>query len=84
MQKRPSLLRYRPGTRAKQLAMPLLVCVADQDTAASVTLAVQAARQAPRASREAFFRRRIDIVSLGNVRLGYTISTRVLRVDAQI
>jgi fermentation-respiration switch protein FrsA (DUF1100 family) len=43
-----SLLRYRPGRSAKQLTMPLLVCVADQDTAASVNLAAQAARQAPR------------------------------------
>jgi pimeloyl-ACP methyl ester carboxylesterase len=42
-----SLLRYRPGRSAKQLTMPLLVCIADQDTAASVDLAAQAARQAP-------------------------------------
>src|SRR5581483_3296520 len=43
-----SLLRYRPGRSAKQLTMPLLVCIGDQDTAASVELAAQAARQAPR------------------------------------
>ena len=42
-----SLLRYRPGRSAKQLTMPLLVCIGDQDTAASVNLAAQAARQAP-------------------------------------
>jgi len=43
-----SLLRYRPGRSAKQLTMPILVCIADQDTAASVNLAAEAARQAPR------------------------------------
>jgi fermentation-respiration switch protein FrsA (DUF1100 family) len=43
-----SLLRYRPGRSAEQLTMPLLVCIGDQDTAASVDLAAQAARQAPR------------------------------------
>ena len=43
-----ALLRYRPGTHAKQLTMPLFVCIGDQDTAASVTLAAQAARQARR------------------------------------
>jgi dienelactone hydrolase len=41
-----SMLLYRPGTRAKQLAMPLLVCIADQDTAGSTALALRAARQA--------------------------------------
>lgn len=43
-----SLIRYRPGRLAGQLVMPLLVCVADGDTAASVPLAVRAAEQAPR------------------------------------
>jgi fermentation-respiration switch protein FrsA (DUF1100 family) len=43
-----ALIRYRPGRRARRLAMPLLVCVADGDTAASVPLAVRAAEQAPR------------------------------------
>jgi alpha-beta hydrolase superfamily lysophospholipase len=43
-----SLLRYRPGRSAKQLTMPLLVCIGAQDTAASVNLAAQAATQAPR------------------------------------
>jgi hypothetical protein len=42
-----AVLRYRPGRSAKQLTMPLLVCIGDQDTAASVNLAAQAARQAP-------------------------------------
>jgi alpha-beta hydrolase superfamily lysophospholipase len=43
-----SLLRYQPGRSAKQLTMPLLVCIGDQDTAASVDLAAETARQAPR------------------------------------
>jgi hypothetical protein len=43
-----SLISYRPGRLAGRLMMPLLVCVADDDTAASVPLAVRAARQAPR------------------------------------
>lgn len=42
-----SLIRYRPGALAGRLVMPLLVCVADADTAASVPLAVRAAQQAP-------------------------------------
>lgn len=42
-----SLLRYRPGTKAKHLVMPLLVCIADQDTAGSTALAQRAAEQAP-------------------------------------
>jgi fermentation-respiration switch protein FrsA (DUF1100 family) len=43
-----SLIRYRPGRLAGRLEMPLLVCVAESDTAASVPLAVRAAEQAPR------------------------------------
>jgi hypothetical protein len=41
------LVRYRPGRRARGLRMPLLVCVAEADTAASLPLAVRAAEQAP-------------------------------------
>ena len=41
-----SMLLYRPGTKAKQLAMPLLFCIADQDTAGSTALALRAAGQA--------------------------------------
>lgn len=43
-----SLIRYRPDALAGRLTMPLLMCVADGDTAASVPLAIRAARQAPR------------------------------------
>jgi uncharacterized protein len=43
-----SLIGYRPGTRAKRLRMPLLVCVAEDDTATSLPLAVRAAEEAPR------------------------------------
>ena len=43
-----ALLRYRPGEFADRLAMPLLVCIAEQDTAGSVALAVRAAERAPR------------------------------------
>lgn len=43
-----SLIRYRPGERAGRVGMPLLVCVAEEDTAASEALAVRAARRAPR------------------------------------
>ena len=43
-----SMLWYRPGRKAKQLAMPLLVCIADQDTAGSTALALRAAEQASR------------------------------------
>jgi dienelactone hydrolase len=42
-----SLMRYRPGRLAGHLAVPLLVCVADGDTAASLRLAIRAAEQAP-------------------------------------
>ncbi|MGD9895195.1 MAG: acetylxylan esterase, partial [Dehalococcoidia bacterium] len=42
------LLWYRPGAQAKHLRMPLLVCIAERDTAGSVRLAMAAARQAPR------------------------------------
>lgn len=41
------LMRYRPATKAAQVTMPLLVCVADADRAASVPVAVAAARSAP-------------------------------------
>lgn len=41
-----SMLLYRPGTKAKQLAMPLLFCIADQDTAGSTVLALRAAGHA--------------------------------------
>ncbi|GHO98750.1 alpha/beta hydrolase [Reticulibacter mediterranei] len=44
-----SLLMYRPGTKAKHVVMPLLICIADQDTASSTTLALRAADLAPRA-----------------------------------
>lgn len=44
-----SMLWYRPGTKAKEVAMPLLICIADQDTAGSTALALRAAEQAPRA-----------------------------------
>ena len=43
-----SLISYRPGRLAGRLVMPLLVCVAEGDTAASVPLAVRPAEQAPR------------------------------------
>jgi dienelactone hydrolase len=42
-----SLLRYRPGELAERLTMPLLVCVAEGDTAGSVALAIRAANRAP-------------------------------------
>ena len=44
-----SLPRYRPGKKSKYLAMPLLMCIAEKDTAGSVPLAIQAAEQAVRA-----------------------------------
>jgi hypothetical protein len=44
-----SLLRYRPGAAAGRVAVPLLICVADDDTAASLPLAVRAANEAPHA-----------------------------------
>ncbi|HEY7417281.1 MAG TPA: alpha/beta fold hydrolase [Ktedonobacteraceae bacterium] len=44
-----SLLTYRPGMKAKDLRMPLLLCIADQDTASSTALALRAAEQAPHA-----------------------------------
>jgi hypothetical protein len=43
-----ALLRYRPGALADRVSMPLLVCIAERDTAGSVTLAVRAAERAPR------------------------------------
>ncbi|KUL25618.1 hypothetical protein ADL15_40400 [Actinoplanes awajinensis subsp. mycoplanecinus] len=42
-----ALMRYRPGRLARRLEMPLLVCVAEADTAASLPLATRAAREAP-------------------------------------
>jgi alpha-beta hydrolase superfamily lysophospholipase len=42
-----SLIRYRPAALAGRLAMPLLVCIAQADTAASLSLAQQAAQRAP-------------------------------------
>ena len=42
-----SLIRYRPGKLAGRLVMPLLICIAEDDTAASLPLAVRAAEQAP-------------------------------------
>jgi hypothetical protein len=42
-----SLIRYGPGKLAGRLVMPLPICVADEDTAASLPLAVRAADQAP-------------------------------------
>lgn len=44
-----SLLTYRPGTQAKHVVMPLLMCIADQDTAGSTALALRAADLAPHA-----------------------------------
>jgi dienelactone hydrolase len=44
-----SLMRYRPANALARVSAPLLVCVADADTAASVPLALQASAQAPRA-----------------------------------
>lgn len=42
-----SLIRYRPGQLAGRLRMPVLVCVAEDDTAASLRLAIRAAEAAP-------------------------------------
>jgi acetyl esterase/lipase len=56
-----SLLRYHPGTEAKHLAMPLLVCISDQDTAASAPLATQMARQALRAEVHHYPFRHFDV-----------------------
>lgn len=42
-----SLMRYRPAARAARLTMPLLVCVAENDDAASVPMAVAAGEKAP-------------------------------------
>lgn len=41
------LAAYRPGRLARRLRMPLLVCIAEGDTAASLPLAIRAAEQAP-------------------------------------
>lgn len=43
-----SLIAYRPRRLAGRLTMPLLVCIAEEDTAASVPFAIDAARAAPR------------------------------------
>lgn len=42
------LLRYRPGSHAAELAMPLLVCIAEQDVYAPPALAIRAAHEASR------------------------------------
>lgn len=42
-----SLIAYRPRRLAGRVRAPLLVCVAEQDTATSVPFAIQAARSAP-------------------------------------
>jgi protein-S-isoprenylcysteine O-methyltransferase Ste14/fermentation-respiration switch protein FrsA (DUF1100 family) len=43
-----TLMRYRPGEVADRVAAPMLVCMAERDTAGSVALAVRAAERAPR------------------------------------
>lgn len=43
------LMRYQPRTAASQLAMPLLICVAEKETAASPTLTADMASRAPKA-----------------------------------
>lgn len=44
-----TMLRYKPGLRAKDVTVPLLICVADRDTAGSTMLALKAASEAPHA-----------------------------------
>lgn len=44
-----SLIRYRSADAVAQVSVPMLVCVADADTATSVPLALRAATQAPHA-----------------------------------
>jgi hypothetical protein len=41
------LLRYRPVANASKVSMPLLVCLAEHDTAASPALAADLAHRAP-------------------------------------
>lgn len=48
------LAAYRPGRLARRLRMPLLVCVAEGDTAASPRLAIRAAEQAPRGESRSY------------------------------
>lgn len=43
-----ALMRYRPGEAAPRMRMPMLVCIAEGDTAGSVQLAVRTAERAPR------------------------------------
>jgi hypothetical protein len=43
------LMRYRPRTAASRLAMPLLVCIAEKETAASPDLTADMASRAPKA-----------------------------------
>jgi hypothetical protein len=61
-----SLLRYRPGELAERLTMPLLVCVAEGDTAGSVALAIRAAHRAPNGELR-FFRVNHFAVYVGDV-----------------
>jgi dienelactone hydrolase len=42
-----SLIAYRPARQARRIAMPLLMCVVDGDTAASVPLAIRTALHVP-------------------------------------
>ena len=44
-----SLLRYKPVRAAARVRIPLLILAADDDTAASMRLTEQAAREAPHA-----------------------------------
>jgi hypothetical protein len=43
------LMRYQPRTAASRLAMPLLVCIAEKETAASPALTADMAARAPKA-----------------------------------
>lgn len=43
-----SLVSYRPRRVAARVSVPLLVCIAEDDTATSVPFAIRAAREAPR------------------------------------
>jgi len=43
-----ALMKYRPGEAAPRIRVPILVCIAEADTAGSVKLAVRAAQRAPR------------------------------------
>jgi hypothetical protein len=41
------ILRYRPGTKAAQIACPLLVCICDHDSLVDVDASERVARDAP-------------------------------------